>query len=542
MILVKSTPWGERAHRLVAIVFGLCCAAWCFTVPYEPERLTHYIPTSAVAVLQLDDAYGQLSALPSHSLVQGLIATGVIDRAVFDSLNSDSRLGSWLERLCSDASVLAYVPRRAGSLRVPEGWMFGTWIGGYSTVLGVGLSFASDETVSSERFGVGHLIYRLPGLQNGYRVAFAVEAGVLLGYVSPGDAGAGLKAMLRRGDFAREQATMVTLSPEPIDSESTTTLAFDRARFTRLGQSYSPDYISASVELEDPSRLVIDARVRWGLNRSVLVDRDAPELKALGPILGDSPDAIYLGGLSTLRDLLGDEQMPQWGLILFNRLFGEERQDRLAFLAMMSGEERSGRIGMMTASAGGQDRQLRELQVPTFIGGVYMKGRENEATLIPSILDLLNARYQFGVIPRQEVIEGVTYTVIDPVVDSGYSRQHPDYRIALAEVDGWLIISAHLKPLRALLSPSSEAPASDTVAWLDAWTDDKCRAGVWINTQNTKPFRDVMACARMMGLLRTSAETQSIVKRVLNSLGQYEACVLEVLSESDGAQVRLHVQ
>lgn len=542
MILVKSTPWGERVHRLVAIVFVVCCAAWCFTVPYEPERLTHYIPTSAVAVLQLDDAYGQLSTLPSHSLVQGLIATGVIDRAVFDSLSSDTRLGSWLERLCSDASVLAYVPRSAGSLRVPEGWMFGSWIGGYSTVLGVGLSFANDEAVSSERFGVGHLVYRLPGLQNGYRVAFSVEAGVLLGYVSRGDAGAGLKAMLRRSDFARDQPTIVTLAPEAIHSESATTVSFDRARFTRLGQSYSPDYISASVELEDPSRLLIDARVRWGLSRSVVVDRDSPELEALGRILGNSPDAVYLGGLSTLRDLLGDENMPQWGLIVFNRLFGSDRQDRLAFLSMMSGEDRSGRIGMMTASAGGQERQLRELQVPTFVGGVYMKGREDVAALIPSILDLLNARYQFGVIPRQEEIDGVSYTVIDPVVDSGYSRQHPDYRISLAEIDGWLIISAHLKPLHALLSSRPEAPTSDSVAWLDAWTDDRCRAGVWINTQNPKPFRDVMACARMMGLLRTSAETQSIVKRVLNSFGQYEACVLEVLSEPDGAQVRLHVQ
>ena len=509
--------------RIVSVLFAISVIAWMFYVPAQPERLMSYIPDRAQAVIRVHDPVEQLGVLAEHPLIRRAEQEKVFDAGPLRSFLSDESMVTWLGRVVGDDLVVAHEPPIYGAGGRQEGWMVGAWIGGYGTAAIWGLTFSSEFDMAPEPFGAGHVLYGLKERRAGYDVAVTVYYGLLLAYVSKQDAAEGLKRMLARADFYPERPSVVELSPDSSGGEIE--FWFDRARYQRFGRRYSPDYMAGEIDFSPKGRLAVTADARWGLNGLVEFSADSKALVALGGTLGDRMDAIYLGGQNSLKRIFDGPAGPSWAQIVVNQINALVGEDRLAFVGMMSGGGLSGRVGLM-GTAGGE-RRLRELAVPTFLGGVYVGelSASDTEVVVNRVIDLLNARYSLGLVPRREMFEGHSVTIFDPTTDNGYARQHPEYRVALVVKDGWLIVCAHVQPLRGLLSTEDAA----VPAWIPGGQDAALKASLWFRTHDVKPFRDILACMRMLGVGRMSSDDHAMIKGLLNSFQNYESIRADVI-------------
>jgi hypothetical protein len=113
-------------------------------------------------------------------------------------------------------------------------------------------------------------------------------------------------------------------------------------------------------------------------------------------------------------------------------------------------------ISLCKTNYGGR---LMGLRVPTLLAGVVVRDPSNTLAMVSSAVDVLNARYGWGLIPAKTG-DSTPVIAIEGVTTGSYQRLGPSERPAFTTLGPWLIFGSNVDALRSILADQQATAAS----------------------------------------------------------------------------------
>jgi hypothetical protein len=159
-------------------------------------------------------------------------------------------------------------------------------------------------------------------------------------------------------------------------------------------------------------------------------------------LFGDLPLAIGLIQSQMVLPLMEERNNPAW-----LRIFGEVIRDQKAESIMMAvlGDEFSGRI--------------KGIKVPAIIAGIPVDNSTNTLMWMRQALDRLNAKYRWGLIPREVYANGSAVFAVENTASNFYSTLTLEEKPAYTICGKWLLLSSSLGSLSSLVARFNQMPA-----------------------------------------------------------------------------------
>ena len=423
----------------------LACVAlavwWILAVPYTPRHLYRVIPAHATFVSAHHDLASRWDTFSKNPLTQSLFSSLGIKPAELEEFGKDADSAYWLKRLASREIVLAHVPVLGD--RGDPVWMFASWLGG-----------------DSQRLRWSLMLGRVPGFvrQAPYRGRFswlvkdaslapddsltiAFVEGMLVGCLSRDpsvihdllDTYDGLlPALADKTDFPssgpwcsdpqapdRGWVNLANLNPRA---------AFDPAALSYEFTSLTPQGVAGQACGEDPFQFAQTATTK-------------ARTRGLEDVLGDYPLAVGIAHAKMMLPLIEGPDNPAW-LRIFGEVIREQKSDSI--MVAVLGDEFSARF--------------KGLKVPALIAGIPVEDSTNTLAWMRQTLDRLNAKYRWGLIPREVYAKGSTVYAVENTASNFYSALTLEEKPAYAIHGEWLLISSNLGSLSALLGRAREMP------------------------------------------------------------------------------------
>ena len=417
----------------------LACAAlavwWILAVPYTPRHMYRAIPAHSTFVSAHYNLAARWDSFSKNPLTQSLFSSLGIKPAELEDFGKDPESAYWLKRLASRDIVLAHVPV-LGEHGRPV-WVFASWLGGdsqrlrWSLLLGRVPGFTRMEPYRG-RFC---WLVKDASIRSDELLTISFVEGMLVGCLS-GDPSAIhdlldtydglLPALADKADFPstgpwcadpqapdRGWVNLAGLNPQ---------MSFDPMALSYEFTSLTPRGVAGQACGEDPFQFAQTATAK-------------AKTSGLEDVLGDFPLAIGIIHSEMVLPMIEGPGNPAW-----LRIFGEiiREQDAESIMVAVLGDEFSARI--------------KGIKVPAVIAGIPVDDSTNTLAWMKQTLDRLNAKYRWGLIPREVYANGSTVFAVENTASNFYSTLTLEEKPAYAICGEWLLISSNMRSLSALLA------------------------------------------------------------------------------------------
>jgi len=489
----------RRAIFWLTLLLGvLLGAVWLFSVPYRPDRLFRAIPANAGLVSIHHHLAARWPALLRNPLLQSLVTSMGAEPSALPALATEPEVLDWVRRLGSRDLVVAYAPR-LGARQTPA-WVIASWVGGRSQVFRWQLSWLRLPGFARQtpHAGIPYWTVRPKGLQPGLRFALAPVEGLVIGCLSADDT-----AMLelletyggQRPSLAAVRQTKLSdywcLEPAAPDHGWLDPNALRGA----AGVTNPWPTLTYSLTAIQPGHAAGQVCLRLPLP-AVKAGTQPMAAGGLASLLGDLPVATVMLRTEFMTPLLEEQLGAEWGGML-GACLKSQRSDRV-MLALLGGDY------------GGQFYGFR---VPALVAGVPIKSGEATLLMLRAVLDRLNARRGWGLIPHAVRVGDRTAFVVEGTAQNAFAALPAAERPAYAVIGNWLLAASSLPALTNLLArydrPEAEAQAG-SARWTDGLDSSRGTAYAWVDLARAqKEFRLVAATYSLKLLLDDPRESQA---------------------------------
>ena len=513
---------------LVSMAFGVW---WILAVPYRPQYLYRAIPAHATFVSAHYDLAGRWDSFSKNPLTQSLFSSLGIKPSELQDFGKDSDSAYWLKRLASRDVVLAHVPVLGDYGR--PGWVFATWLGGdsqrlrWSLLLGrmpgfvragpyrgrfywtVKDAFSHSDDLLTVTFVEGMLVGCLSRDASAIRDVLDTYDGLLPALADK--AGFPSSGPWCADPQARDRGWINLSALNPKASFNPGSLSYE---FTSL--------TSAAVEGqacgEDPFRFAQTASTKV-------------KTSGLDDLLGNLPLAVGLIHSQMVLPMIEDSGNPAW-LRIFGELIREQKSDTI--MVAVLGDEFSGR--------------LKGIKVPAMITGIPVNDATNTLSWMKQTLDRLNAKYRWGLIPREVYANGSTVFAVETTAPGFYSTLTLEEKPAYTVCGKWFLLASNLESLTRLVTRVQQSPVGskgEEAQWeadLDSMPAP-CFARVDL-ARGGKTLRLALATYSLKLLLEDAQGTLGIrqrlneVKAWIDSLAPLQTCRFWLRSDGQMMQVQ----
>ena len=452
-----------RIRRILFVLLLLAFVAlsvwWCAYFPFDQARVYRAIPPNATFVSRHEQLGVRWKEAVRHPLIRAMWQLAGGAAPDLDRLASDRDMDGFMRMAGEKCSVFAYAPAFGDTSR--PAWVMSSWIGTYGNLMRWGLLKGSLSGFTRVTCPDGTKVWTVPCRDTGFgsHLSLAAAEGVLVCCLSDDPRGAWTLAKRVRGGSAMvpELSAAATAQAGPAaPDEAWIRLASVVSRRVLL----SPLHVGLSR---------VDKTCTAGWVRGEVAGASAAALAdtlSLTNIPMTMPSAFVLLPFGTLQSLLQGPGTPV-GLRQAAARLQRETDPSAPVFACLLGGDHSGRI--------------LGIKAPTLVIGVKVKNPAAAASVVGDVLDALNFRYGWALIPHQPE-NSAAATVIDSTGNGVYSSLKTTERPAVAVGGDWLVLCSNLatleKTLRedpkgvlsGLLEGGAAAPGTrDAVAF--AWID-----------------------------------------------------------------------
>jgi len=528
---MKQTLTRRVLFWLLLVSFIGVAVWWCFYFPYDRERLYRAIPHEAVFVTeheQLTDRWQEFSRNP---LTRLLLLNAGLRPAEVKSITDDPDVAALIETLAPHDAVVAYVPSLAGTGR--QAWVISSWLGGFGQALRWGSSsgIISDASLQKTRLEGGRRAWLL---ETGTRekLSLAIVEGMLLGcYSEDPTAVRYLVDRVERGAHLRPDLRK-EVDAGDVDgcADRGWFSAYVRQSGARVPYTFRYTLDTHDADGSEGQVIGLPGRVRppAGVNARL------PEaLASARKLIGADPDMLLLAPFGYAKPFLSGRGVPE-GLTFVEECLDETMADDGYMFACLFGGEMSGRI--------------LGLRVPSLIIGAEVREESEGEAVASALLDRLNARYGWSLIPRLVEEGGQQIFVLDTGRGGLYGSIGMRERPAYAVKDGWFVFSSNMDVLARWLT-GRLAPSSAGAAWQEAESPPANSAAYgWVDLQSTgQAVRNAIAVYSLALMAQNSAGNAATrrnleeAKMWINALTPLETCALWLGEHEDEFDLRFRL-
>ncbi len=436
----KDMSWKFRVIFSVVVISVGISGWWVFHFPFRAELVYRVIPEDATAGSRHISPALRINALCDSSVITNV--AGVLGPDGDDLL--DTLDDYWTRKLVnvigSKLVVTAFVPSMGG-FGQPE-YVFGGWIGGYSQLLRWGVLDRYLTDFSVHHFSGNRRVWvcACPEIGAGYYLSLAVHEGMLMGCLSTDKVG--VLYLLQR---LNGQKSLTGFARKLQESEEA-----DAFRVSLLAEKGGNSIISGGVSEVSSDQIIaeveFDGKLSEDLQKYFPENGIAKDRKGSGSLLGDSPSLLAEIPVSSISPIIRDAGIDE--LQVWKKIEKYFKHDSSATI-FASGGNYYGRImGMKVPSLG--------LRLPLAVG-------KDGSQTINSIMDELNAEWQYGLIATVDKHDKRIRT-INSVRNGAFKALRRNERPAIAICDGELLCMSNVNVLRKILSEYDDAGASDVLS------------------------------------------------------------------------------
>jgi hypothetical protein len=427
---------------LTALASVVLAVWWILTVPYVPRHMYRAIPANATFVSAHRDLAGRWDSFSKNPLTLSLFSSMGVKPSELQNIGKDPESARWMKRLASRDVVLACVPE-IGDTGKPV-WVFASWLGG-----------------NSQRLRWSLLLRRVPGfirmtphrgrfcwivkdspVRSDELLTITFVEGMLIGCLSSDPSA--IHEVLDTYDgllpALADKADFPSSGPWCADPQ-----AADRGWVNLAGlnpkASFEPGALSYEFTALTPSSVVGQA---CGEDPFHFSQSATTRVKTSGleDLFGNLPLAIGLIQSQMVLPLMEERNNPAW-----LRIFGEVIRDQQAGCIMVAvlGDEFSGRI--------------KGIKVPAILAGIPVANSADTLAWMKQALDRLNAKYRWGLIPRELNANGNALFAIENTASNFYSTLTLEEKPAYTICGEWLLLSSNLASLSNLVERFRQMPS-----------------------------------------------------------------------------------
>ena len=503
---------------LLSLALGIW---WLFYVPYAPVRLYRAIPAHAAAVSAHRDLPRRWEDLAANPVMRSLFRSLGADPDEAGAVTQDPVLAALLEQLAGRDLVLGYVPS-LGPQRLPA-WVASSWIGGKSNHLQWLAPLLEIEGLTRGRSRGGHALW-VPdeeAFAEGPQPSVALLEGMLVWCLSS-DPGA-IQAVLDCCDGTRPSIATALGKTEQVrwllESE-------DPDRGWVLPGALAQGMGEAG---ERPVFFAFEAftatRIRGRLERSFALAPGTPpggEPLAgadLEQLFGDLPLVVM-----TLRRDLAERGLAEWP----SPWAGTAEQ---ALADMDVPHVAAGLLG------GAFSGRLKGIRVPSLVLALQTDDEEAGLRAMHAALDLLNAEYQLGAIPKAQHSGAGRLYRIDASTEHAYGRLADGEQAGYAFAGQWMVLCSSSGVLEQLLLRYHAGRGSEAAAapWRAA-TDEADAASCWLNLEEGGKTAKLALTAYSLKLLFSGPDQ---IGETLAAINEAKAWI-DALSSLKRGRLALH--
>ncbi|HEY8240611.1 MAG TPA: hypothetical protein VIH35_04150, partial [Kiritimatiellia bacterium] len=399
------------------------CILWLFVVPYHPDRLYKAIPAQATVVSAHANLAGRWDDLRANPVTASFLATLGVETGEVETLSAGAAFRGWLGKLASDELVVAYVPN-LGPAQQPA-WIVASWIGGRSQRLRWMLS--TQKSLKPETFHRYPMwTFKPAGWKRAERVRFTLAEGMAIACISR-DPGAVYEvlACLDGANPSLHRRDELMLSPANRG-------AADRG-WVRTSHDgvYALERVAYAFDVLDARNIKGSVSIPYSLPAAAAPGADVAEL---GKVWGSRPLAWILADKAIVMSWLGAYWRHPWATGTIG-LIAKDAQGPLAL--GLFGDPFSGR--------------WKGLKLPTLMAGGSVVDGATAVADVREKLDTLNARYKWGLVPR-ELDVGSRKVCAIVSTDAGlYSFLAPNEQVGYTAGTNWLLFASNVEGLSNLL-------------------------------------------------------------------------------------------
>ena len=426
---------------MLCVVAGI---GWVFVIPFDARVLYRAIPPNAILVSEHRDLNGRWRDVASNSVVR--VATelaGISDEEYQDAL-MDEGLAKALSVLGRRFMLLAYVPNLSES---GYGcWILAGWAGGGTQLVRIGgLKIAgADELEKCEVEGETIWLYRSDDLPKGEYLSLAVCEGAVVGCLSMDPYA--VRYVIGR---VREGMPLMPLLDERADKMAAGEESpgyLDWMAVKRYGGSYlgngfmSEEWCEVKARFHGAGGIEVWSSLRegwaegsgWQKGSGLEIDEG---VKSLEKMLVADVNTLVVAPYGLVQAVAAENSKAF--AILGDYFASSVDNDALAFAAVL-GEDYRGTVLGRTSLPGA-------LTLPSVVVGVQVMTNMPLYDFAGKVLDRLNRRYKWGVIPKKLAIDGIEAVAIEPTEPMARSLLGADECPTLVLADGWLLLFSNGK-------------------------------------------------------------------------------------------------
>jgi hypothetical protein len=471
----------------------LILSVWLVYVPRRPDQLFDAIPPNAIFISlhdRLAQRWDRISAFPP--LRPWLVTQGLLVQKGTNNWTTPPEVALWMKRLASDRVLIAYVP--GAGIHDPPVWIGVAWTGGRTRYLHWMMRLGLLQGVREDRQDSVHRcwVVALGGASTGQYLSFGFQEGITVACLST-DPSAVRSALIRMD--RRRPGSQVALFPMPGGTTSPDSRITDRAWILKPGS------LANASDRYCPAR--IDRLDAGGLSGSVFLpplarpnsEGNSESEAELSALFSDSP-ALWFKMPHTF--------WPVWARTL--AMAGPVQMAGEALLPSATSTPQLVYGGLLNANyeirIKGPFRNIpflagNGLKLPTFMLALPMPDGEGVALgQMMGLLDRLNARQGWGLIPHPVTLQERTLTMIEESRPNLYGQFELDERVALTPLQRTMLIGSHAGSLRRLLN---QEPASGKTCNWQILTGADVVGGIWMQGATVWPIiRNVLGATMLI--------------------------------------------
>jgi hypothetical protein len=161
------------------------------------------------------------------------------------------------------------------------------------------------------------------------------------------------------------------------------------------------------------------------------------DISAMQRLLGDTPNAMVVLPIKYIEKAFLVNSAPEWLKICGRGLKGMAQEDGKVFACLLNDDFSGPILGFKT---------------PAVVMGVKVKDGNVAMAIIPALLDVINAKYNSGLIPIRDNIGNAEVVTLGGAMRGLYSSVKPEDRLAFFVRDGWFVIVSNVDTAKRLLA------------------------------------------------------------------------------------------
>ncbi|HOW97158.1 MAG TPA: hypothetical protein P5567_01465 [Kiritimatiellia bacterium] len=450
---------------LLAAALG-AAAWWVLYTPYRPEHMYRALPAQTAFVSVHRDLAGRWDTIHRNPLIQTLFLAFGVKPEELNELSADPVARQWLQQLASDEALVAYVP----SLGTPgePAWIIVTWLGAKSQRLRWNLRWAKIRELTAHPPYRGWPSWTLDtGGEDEPKLTFALVEGMGVGVFSS-------DPRLLNEALDALDGVQPSLEDQP-DFPGRTGIWCRDPKAPDRGW-VNPAAVSGGVTSPVGAVSYEWSELQSGGLRGCVTGRDpfavefsrAPRLKAggLDRLLGDLPQGLALLSPSLVLPYM-------------------EQPKRAAWMRLMAEIIRLEKAGVVALALLGDDYsgRLKGIKLPTLVGALPVGKSELVSAWLREALDRLNARYRWGLVPREVAAGRGRMTIIEATSTNFLAGLPPSECPAYMLRDGWLLLASNSEGLEKLADRFDALPTNrpPPVSWMRDLDNEPAPVYVWLD-------------------------------------------------------------